>query len=81
MTKDAAGASGAAAGREVLLETDRLLLRPWRVSEAVVQRELWTERDARVPARRRVDADGRPSVAECVDAPLLPPSGACGHTR
>lgn len=55
---------GAAAGREVVLETDRLRLRPWRVAEAAVQRELWTERDPRVPARRRIDAHGRPSVAD-----------------
>jgi len=47
-----------------VLETDRLLLRPWRVSEAAVQRELWTERDPRVPARRRIDAEGRPTLAD-----------------
>ncbi len=40
-------ATGLTSGREVVLETDRLLLRPWRVAEAVVQRELWTERDGR----------------------------------
>ena len=50
--------------REVVLETDRLLLRFWRVTEAVVQRELWTERDPRVPSHRRIDADGRPTVAD-----------------
>ena len=50
--------------REVVLETDRLLLRPWRVAEAVVQRELWIERDPRVPSHRRIDADGHPTVAE-----------------
>lgn len=49
---------------EVALETDRLLLRPWRVTEAAVQRELWTERDPRVPAHRRIDADGHPTVAD-----------------
>jgi RimJ/RimL family protein N-acetyltransferase len=54
--------------RELVLETDRLLLRPWRVAEAVVQRELWTERDARVPAHRRIDADGHPTVVELEDA-------------
>src|SRR4051794_11867371 len=54
-------------GREVVLETDRLLLRPWRVSEAVVQRELWTERDPRVPPHRRIDAEGHPTVAEIED--------------
>ena len=54
-------------GREVVLETGRLLLRPWRVAEAVVERELWTERDPRVPPRRRIDADGHPTVAELED--------------
>lgn len=53
-----------APGSEILLETSRLLLRPWRVDEAVVQRELWTERDPRVPPHRRIDADGHPTVAE-----------------
>ncbi len=47
-----------------MLETERLLLRPWRVADAVVQRELWTERDPRVPPHRRIDADGRPTVAD-----------------
>ncbi|GAB3162241.1 GNAT family N-acetyltransferase [Myceligenerans halotolerans] len=49
---------------EIVLETDRLLLRPWRVSEAVVQRALWAERDPRVPPHRRIDADGRPTVED-----------------
>lgn len=57
--------SGGAAGeRDVLLETERLLLRPWRVSEAATQREMWIERDPRVPPHRRIDADGHPSVAD-----------------
>jgi len=51
-------------GPEVVLETDRLLLRPWRTSEAAIQRELWTERDPRVPPHRRIDADGHPTVEE-----------------
>ncbi len=55
-------------GCEVVLETDRLVLRPWRVAEAVVQRELWTERDPRVPPHRRIGADGRPTVAELENA-------------
>jgi ribosomal-protein-alanine N-acetyltransferase len=42
-------AGGATPGREVVLETGRLLLRPWRVAEAGVLHELWTERDPRVP--------------------------------
>ena len=48
----------------VVVETDRLVLRPWRVAEAAVQRELWTERDPRVPPHRRIDADGHPTVAD-----------------
>ena len=59
---------GATPGREVVLETDRLLLRPWRVAEAAVQRELWTERDPRVPPHRRIDADGHPTVADLEDS-------------
>jgi RimJ/RimL family protein N-acetyltransferase len=57
-------ADGATPGREVVLETDRLVLRPWRVAEAVLQRELWTERDPRVPPHRRIDEDGNPTVAD-----------------
>ena len=47
---------------EVVLTTDRLRLRPWRVSEAAVIRQLWQERDARVPPHRRLDADGHPTI-------------------
>ena len=46
------------------LETPRLVLRPRRVEEAATYRQLWTERDARVPARRRIDPEGRPSVED-----------------
>ena len=49
---------------ELTLETERLLLRPWRVSEASIHRELWTERDPRVPPHRRIDEEGRPTVAD-----------------
>jgi ribosomal-protein-alanine N-acetyltransferase len=49
------------------IETERLLLRPRRVEDAVVLRRLWAERDPRVPARRRIDADGRPSVPDLED--------------
>ncbi|ARQ69332.1 GNAT family N-acetyltransferase [Streptomyces marincola] len=59
---------GAAPDSEVVLETHRLLLRPFRVADAVVLRELWTERDPRVPPHRRISADGRPTVAELADA-------------
>ena len=51
----------------VVLETDRLILRPWRAIEAVVLHELWTERDPRVPPHRRIDADGHPTVADLED--------------
>jgi len=61
-------AEGVARGREVELVTDRLVLRPWRVSEAAVQRGMWLERDPRVPAHRRIDADGRPTVADFEEA-------------
>ena len=57
-------AGAGAPRRGTVLETERLLLRPWRVSEAAIQRELWTERDPRVPPYRRVDADGHPTVAD-----------------
>ena len=60
-------AGGVAPGREVVLETGRLLLRPWRAAEAVVQRELWAERDPRVPPHRRIDADGHPTVTDLED--------------
>lgn len=56
--------AGGAPRGEVVLETERLLLRPWRVSEAVIQREMWAERDPRVPPPRRIDADGHPTVAD-----------------
>lgn len=46
------------------LQTERLLLRPQTVDDAVVQRQLWLERDARVPAHRRIGEDGRPTVAD-----------------
>jgi [ribosomal protein S5]-alanine N-acetyltransferase len=61
-------AGGGTPGREVVLETGRLLLRPWRVAEAVVQRELWAERDPRVPPHRRIDAHGHPTVADLEDS-------------
>ncbi|MCK9793224.1 GNAT family N-acetyltransferase [Isoptericola sp. 4D.3] len=53
-----------ARGPEIVLETERLRLRPWRVAEALVHRTLWTERDPRVPAHRRIDADGRPTLED-----------------
>lgn len=52
----------------VSVETSRLLLRPWRVAEAAVLRELWAERDPRVPPHRRIAADGHPTLAEFEDS-------------
>jgi RimJ/RimL family protein N-acetyltransferase len=46
------------------LETDRLILRRSTVGEAAIYRQLWTERDPRVPAHRRIDAEGRPAVED-----------------
>jgi ribosomal-protein-alanine N-acetyltransferase len=57
-------AGGPTPASGVTMTTARLLLRPWRVAEAGVQRELWTERDPRVPPHRRIDADGRPTLAD-----------------
>ena len=56
-----------APGTEAAFLTDRLLLRSWRVTDATVQRQLWVERDPRAPARRRISADGHPSVMELED--------------
>jgi RimJ/RimL family protein N-acetyltransferase len=46
------------------IETERMLLRPWRESDAAFHHRLWTERDPRVPAHRRIDANGHPTVDE-----------------
>ncbi|MFL6001892.1 MAG: GNAT family N-acetyltransferase [Nocardioides sp.] len=53
---------------ELPLETSRLLLRPWQAAEAAVLRQMWTERDPRVPPHRRIDADGHPTLAELEDS-------------
>jgi RimJ/RimL family protein N-acetyltransferase len=45
-----------------------MILRPWRVSEAAVQRELWLERDPRVPPHRRIDVEGRPTIGDLEEA-------------
>ena len=52
---------------EWALETDRLLLRSRRVSDAAVSRELWAERDPRVPPHRRISSDGHPTVEDIED--------------
>ncbi len=46
------------------IETERLVLRRQRGSDAPVFRQLWTERDPRVPVHRRIDASDRPSVED-----------------
>jgi [ribosomal protein S5]-alanine N-acetyltransferase len=46
------------------LETDRLILRQRRVGEAAIYRQLWTERDLRVPPHRRINPEGRPTVED-----------------
>ena len=43
------------------LETDRLTLRRQRVSDAAIYRQLWTERDVRVPPHRQIDLEERPT--------------------
>jgi RimJ/RimL family protein N-acetyltransferase len=49
------------------LQTERLILRPRKAEEAAVYRRLWVERDPRVPAHRRVSADGRPTAADIAE--------------
>ena len=46
------------------LETDRLILRHSRVGDAAIYRQLWTERDLRVPEHRRITSEGRPTVED-----------------
>ena len=46
------------------LETDRLTLRHRRVGEAAIYRQLWAERDLRVPPHRRINSEGRPTVED-----------------
>ncbi len=50
--------------RRAVIETDRLVLRERRAEDAEIYRQLWTERDPRVPAHRRIDAQGRPTVED-----------------
>ena len=49
---------------EAPLETDRLVLRRSHVGDAAVYRQLWTERDPRVPPHRRINGEGRPTVED-----------------
>lgn len=52
---------------DVVIETERLLLRRWRVSDAALQRQLWTERGPRVPPHRRIGPDGHPTLEDIED--------------
>ena len=68
---------GADAGA-VIVGTDRLLLRRRVPSDAARERELWLERDPRVPPHRRIGRDGRPtvtdleaSISRCTPGPTL----------
>jgi [ribosomal protein S5]-alanine N-acetyltransferase len=44
--------------------TARLVLRRQRVDDAAAYREMWAERDPRVPPHRRIGPDGRPTVED-----------------
>jgi ribosomal-protein-alanine N-acetyltransferase len=46
------------------IATARLLLRRRRVDDAPAYREMWAERDPRVPPHRRIGPDGRPTVED-----------------
>ncbi|WP_285137896.1 recombinase zinc beta ribbon domain-containing protein [Microbacterium sp. lyk4-40-TSB-66] len=46
------------------MQSERLRLRRWTPEDAFFHRRLWEERDPRVPARRRISADGHPTLAE-----------------
>jgi [ribosomal protein S5]-alanine N-acetyltransferase len=59
------------------LETKRLILRHRRVDEAAIYRQLWTERDPRVPPHRRISPEGRPTV-EDIAAQILAERGESG---
>jgi len=67
------------AGHGVVLETARLRLRPRHVGDAGLVRELWSERDDRVPPHRRIDPEGRPTVADLEESiRTAPPPSATG---
>src|SRR3954453_17000960 len=44
------------------IATARLVLRRQRVDDAAAYRDMWAERDPRVPPHRRIGPDGRPTV-------------------
>lgn len=49
------------------LATERLVLRRRTVDDAGLLRQLWAERDPRVPPHRRIDAEGRPTLEDVAD--------------
>jgi len=58
-----------------IIETERLLLRPWAEADAEVYHDLWAERDPR--SVRVIDVDGKPTVGdlrERIRASLSKPS-------
>jgi RimJ/RimL family protein N-acetyltransferase len=61
------------------LNTDRLLLRPWRPSDAETHRQLWTERDRR--SLRLIDEDGRPTVDDLRERMAAQSAGATTGLR
>ena len=46
------------------LQTDRLILRRSTAGEADIYRQLWAERDPRVPPHRRISSEGRPTAED-----------------
>jgi RimJ/RimL family protein N-acetyltransferase len=47
-----------------VLESDRLILRRRSIGEAAIYRQLWIERDPRVPPHRQISGEGRPTVED-----------------
>jgi ribosomal-protein-alanine N-acetyltransferase len=47
-----------------ILSTERLVLRLREPADAGIMRQLWSERDERVPPHRRLNEEGRPTVEE-----------------
>lgn len=50
-----------------VITTTRLTLRPSEEDDVPVLHRLWTERDPRVPAHRRIDEHGRPTQADLLE--------------
>lgn len=65
------------ASASTALETERLILRDQRISDAAVFHQLWTERDERVPPHRQIDAHGYPTAEDIAAEIRKPPE----HSR